>query len=128
MTQEYFIKQNGTLDGEVIRVGGKDDTVPVHLRDGPVIRTGLFTTPDIARRLAQHYLGATVRVQGTGHWLRSADASWSLKSFKIVDFEVLDETPLTEVVAGLRRVEGSRWSDVPDPVADLMNDRHGIAH
>lgn len=118
-------KQDGTLEGQVIRVGGKDDTIPVHLRDGAVVHTGLNATEDVARRIAQHLLGPTVRVHGTGTWLREGDGTWQLKSFRINDFELLDETPLDGVVARLRAVRGSGWGEVPDPVRELLEDRQG---
>lgn len=118
-------KQDGTLDGEVIRVGGKDDTIPVNLRDGPVIHTKLSTTREIARRLAKHLFEGVVRVHGTGVWYRCGDGSWELRSFKIMDFEVLDETPLGDVVERLRNTPGNEWGEVPDPVRELLERRHG---
>jgi len=123
-------KQDGTLDGQVIRVGGRDETVPVHLRDGAVIHSHLNATPDMARKIAQHLFGPTIRVHGTGTWYRSGDGAWELRNFRIADFEVLDETPLREVVHALREAEGSRWNDVPDPVRELLHERHdeGEAH
>lgn len=118
-------RQDGTLDGQVIRVGGKDDTVPVHLQDGAIIYTGLNATRDMARRLGPMIYGPTIRVHGSGVWFRAGDGSWELRSFKITDFEILDDTPLQEVVANLRQVKGSRWSDVPDPIQALLEERHG---
>lgn len=118
-------KQDGALEGQVIRVGGKDSTVPVHLRDGEIIHSGLFTSPEIARRIIQHYLGPVLRVHGIGTWFRAADGAWELRSFKITDFEVLDEAPLGEVVGNVRAVEGSKWNEVPDPVQHLLEERHG---
>jgi hypothetical protein len=118
-------KQEGSLEGQVIRVGGKDDTIPVHLRDGAIVHTGLNATEDVARRIAQHLLGPIVRVNGTGTWFREGDGTWQLKSFRISDFELLDETPLDAVVARLRAVRGSGWGEVPDPVRELLEDRHG---
>jgi len=118
-------RQDGTLEGQVIRVGGKDDTIPVHLRDGAIVHTGLSATEDVARRIAKHLLGPTIRVHGTGTWFRGGDGTWQLKSFKISDFDLLDETPLGDVVARLRAVRGSGWSEVPDPVRELLEDRHG---
>lgn len=120
-------RQDGTLEGQVIRVGGKDETIPVHLRDGIVVHTGLNATVDVARRIAQHLLGQTVRVHGTGTWFRGGDGTWQLKSFRINDFELLDETTLDGVVARLRAVRGSGWGEVPDPVRELLEERHGGA-
>ena len=121
-------KQEGTLDGQLIRVGGRGPTIPVHLQDGEAVHTGLHTTADIAKRLAQYYLGPVLRVQGVGLWLRSADGLWSLKEFKVTDFEPLDDAPLPDVIASLHRVRGSGWGQVQDPVAELLAERRGPAH
>jgi hypothetical protein len=118
-------RQDGTIDGQLIRVGGKDETVPVHLRDGAIIHTGLVCTPEIARRIAPHLYGATLRVHGAGTWVRIGAGVWELRSFRISDFEILDEAPLLEVVDNLRKVKRSNWSTVPDPVRALLAERHG---
>jgi hypothetical protein len=118
-------RQDGTIDGQLIRVGGKDETVPVHLRDGAIIHTGLVCTPEIARRIAPHLYGPTLRVHGAGTWFRTGVSEWELRNFRINEFEVLDDAPLLTVVGKLRRVKGSDWSTVPDPVAALLAERHG---
>jgi hypothetical protein len=118
-------RQDGTIDGQLIRVGGKDETVPVHLRDGAIIHTGLICTPEIARRIAPHLYGPTLRVHGTGTWFRTGAGEWDLRSFRINEFEVLDDTPLLTVVRNLRKVKGSDWSEVPDPVRALLAERNG---
>lgn len=119
------IKQEGSLTGQVVRVGGKDTTIPVHLRDGDTVLTGLTANEDIARRLAHHYLGGVIRVHGLGTWFREANGVWRLSAFRINDFEVLDNAPLGDVIARLRAVRGSAWGDVPDPVAALLSERNG---
>lgn len=121
-------KQEGTLDGQLIRVGGRGPTIPVHLQEGEAVYTGLYTTSDIAKRLAQFYLGPVLRVQGVGIWLRSADGTWILKEFKVTDFEALDDAPLQDVISKLHRVHGSGWGQLPNPVADLLSERRGPAH
>lgn len=119
------IKQHGTLTGQVVRVGGTDASIPVHLRDGDTVLTGLVATEDIARRLAAHYLLGPIRVIGTGTWFREADGAWRMTAFKIDDFEELEGASLVDVVARLRSVRGSEWGSVVDPVGYLLNERHG---
>lgn len=119
------IKQEGSLTGQVVRVGGRDATIPVHLRDGDTILTGLTANEETARQLAKYYLGGTIRVHGTGTWFREANGVWRLQSFRITDFELLDDTPLEDMVARLRAVRGSKWGEVPDPVAALLAERSG---
>ncbi|WP_295389754.1 hypothetical protein [uncultured Thiodictyon sp.] len=116
--------QPGSLDGVLIKIGGKDDTVPVHLQDGKEIHI-CTTTREMARRLAPHLFGATLRVQGHGRWERDAEGVWRLDRFYIDDFETLDDAPLGAVVERLRRVAGSDWAKVDDPYAELQHLRHG---
>lgn len=116
-------KQEGTLEGVVIRVGGKDDTIPIHLKDGDVVHC-LNATSELAKRMAHHYLGVTLRVIGTGTWFREANGAWLLRDFKITDFDELSDTPLVEIVDSLRKVQGSTWGEVPDAVRALLEDRH----
>lgn len=111
--------QDGVLDGVLIRVGGRDDTVPVHLRDGDAIHM-CTATRDMARRLAVHLYGRTLRVRGNGRWGRDSDGVWSMKRFNITDFNELDEAPLGEVVRQLRNVDGSGWKDIDDPLMELQ--------
>lgn len=118
-------RQDGTLTGQLIRVGGRDETVPVNLRDGQIILTGLNCTQELARRIAPHLYGPILKVHGTGNWIRTGAGVWDLQSFKITDFEILDDIPLLTVVEHLRKVKGSEWSQIPDPVLTLLKERHG---
>jgi hypothetical protein len=95
------IEQPGTLDGEVIQVGGRDETINIHLKAGEQIHT-CVTSKSIARRLAHHIFGSTIRVRGAGTWARLESGVWILKRFEITDFETLDETPLSKLFEGLR--------------------------
>lgn len=116
-------RQDGTVDGQVIRVGGTGDTIPVHLRDGDAIHSHLFASTDVARRVAQHLFGPTVRVHGTGTWFRTAEGIWELRSFRITDFELLGDEPLTDVIRNIQAASGSSWNEIPDPVRLLMEQR-----
>jgi hypothetical protein len=118
-------KQEGTLDGQVYRIGGKDETKHVHIRDGVLEFSELVTTEAIALRLRHHLFGGTLRFHGQGTWFRCGDGTWQLKGFRISDFEELDDQPLSEVIAKLRKVKGNRWNEVPDPVSALLAERNG---
>lgn len=112
--------QLGVLDGVLIRIGGRDDTVPVHLRDGARIHL-CNATRRMARRLAVHLYGPTLRVQGDGRWERDADGGWVMKRFNITNFEQLDDAPLGQVAQRLRDVDGSGWKDIEDPAEELRH-------
>lgn len=60
----HRVKEHGVLDGVVIRVGGKDTTIPVWLQEPTGVIHKCDATDDIARDLAQQYLGSPVRVTG----------------------------------------------------------------
>ena len=111
-------RQDGCFDGMLIRVGGKDDTVPVHLQDGDVIHR-CNANRDMARRLAPHLYNGTIRVTGNGRWKRDAEGHWILVRFDIKDFEVLDDRSLPDLVRQLRSVPGSGWRNADDPLAEL---------
>lgn len=110
--------QEGQIDGVLIAVGGKDETVPLRLQSGDTIHTKLETTRTKARELARH-LFEPIRVHGTGHWLREADGDWTLRRFRVQSFTALDAASLRDAVAELRAVPGSGWRDITDPLAEL---------
>ena len=116
--------QPGTLDGSLIKIGGKDETVPVHLQEGDTVYI-CNATRELARKLARHLFTDTLRVQGTGRWERDAEGDWNLKRFNITEFEVLEDTPLSGVVARLRQVPGSGWKEIDDPYSELQRLRQG---
>ena len=111
--------QRCSFDGMLIRVGGKDDTVPVHLQAGDKIHI-CNADRDMARRLAPHLYQGTLRVWGDGRWEREANGNWNLIRFNISEFDLLDDAPLSEVVERLRAVEGSGWKKFDDPIAEIM--------
>ena len=117
--------QEGSLDGIVIRVGGKQESVPIHLQSGQVFYTTCEATRNLAKLLAHHIFSSEIRVYGTGRWYRSEDGRWVLERFRISSFEVLRDAPLSSVVAGLRQVKGSEWETLSDPWGELEKIRRG---
>lgn len=95
------IQQPGALDGEVIQIGGRDETINVHLKAGEQV-LHCVTSKAIARRLAPHIFGVPVRLRGSGTWARMESGEWILKKFEISDFSTLDETSLSKLFDGLR--------------------------
>lgn len=102
-------REEGSLDGVVIRLGGRDESIPILLVDAEGAVYPCQTTVELSKQLAPYYRGATVRVYGSGKWVREENGSWTLQQFDITSFEVIDDTPLMDVVAKLRAVEGSEW-------------------
>lgn len=117
-------RQAGHIDGQVYRIEGKDDTKHVGVRDGDRDYGSLVTSEAVALRLRHQLWGGTLRFYGIGNWLRHGNGSWELKGFRINDFEILDDAPLSNVVDRLRATPGAEIAQVPDIVQRLLADRH----
>lgn len=119
--------QEGSLDGLLISIGGADQTVHVQLQAGDVKYVGIETDRDTARQLAKH-MYEPIRVSGVGRWLRDAEGRWILKKFRLQSFIVLRAEGLREAADRLRRIEGSGWSELEDPLNALKGLRGGSTH
>ena len=119
LAEEVVVHEQGDLDGVVIRVGGKDDSVPVWIEGEGKIVYKCWTNRDIARQLAAYYLSGTVRVTGSGQWCRTPERKWELEDFKIKSFEILEDSPLEDVINDLRQIKGNLWNEMDDPQAEL---------
>ena len=110
-----------TMEGEVVRVGGKDKTVHALLVGGDGQEMKLTTrSRDLAKQLAGH-LFTKVRVHGTGVWFRSESGEWDLDELRLETFEPVSARSLLEAVAELRAVAGSGWHGVADPLAAVRS-------
>ena len=105
------VKELSELDGVVHAVGGRDNTVPILLigLEGEVYRCN--STRETSIELIKHYLKSPIRVAGTGKWRRNTEGVWDMEEFTISSFDVLDDTPLNQVVAELRSIEGVDWKN-----------------
>ena len=117
------ITQPGTLEGKLIRLGGRDDTKPVHLQDGDEVHI-CNANSAVAKRLAQYY-EQQIRVTGNGRWSRNEDGSWALEYFNITDVEELKDESLSVVIERLRQIPGNGWLKLADPLEELERIREG---
>jgi hypothetical protein len=116
--------EDGSLDGMLVKIGGMDETVPVHLVYQGVHHT-CNTTRELARKLAPYLFGKPIRVHGRGKWYRNADGNWEMHWFDIHDFEELSDDSLLDVVGKLRSVPNNDLMKSKDPVGDMLKIRHG---
>lgn len=98
--------QEGSLDGILISVGGKDETISIRLQNGDITYSNCETNRTIARELGKH-LFEPIRIHGTGRWMREADGTWTLRGFRVHRFEALQKESLRQAVTALRAVRGS---------------------
>jgi hypothetical protein len=117
-------RQDGSLDGIVVRLGGIDETLPVHLvYEG---RTHICNASrEIVKQLGLHIWGEPIRVYGSGKWYRDAQGTWQLQFFDIHSFEPLQTTTLSEAVTQLREIPDNGLMSLKDPLAEMMKIRQG---
>lgn len=115
------VVQHGSLDGVVVRIGGRDETVHVTLESESQQIAGCYTSRLVAKQLA-HRLFEPVRLFGRGRWNRDNDGVWTLLDFRVESFEALAEAPLSEALATLRAIK-TEWG--PDELSELQTIRRG---
>lgn len=115
----YRVKETGALDGTVIRIGGRDNTIPVWLQDRSGVIAYCEANKHMALELVSHYLGAPIRVTGQGDWIRDEDGQWKLERFKITDWNVLEDTPVEEILNAARNATGNHWNELENPIEEL---------
>jgi hypothetical protein len=117
------VRQFGSIDGEIIWVGGADQTAHVTLVSEGQQISGCYTTRAIAKELARK-IYEPVRLFGKGRWNRDAEGAWTLVDFKIESFEELRTTPLSDVLAELRSIPAEWEKESYDELGQI---RHGPA-
>lgn len=127
------VKERGSLDGVPVSIGGRDQTSHIILQDGDKTRSRIDLSREHAMELtdAKCLYRKTVRLNGVGWWHRTAAGDWELKRFRVDDYEILGDAPLSEVVGHLRSVQGSGWEDIEDPdtfLKELRSDPNERPH
>jgi hypothetical protein len=116
-----WVEQRGEVDGEVARVGGTGDPVPLLLQTADGTLSGCQARRSIAKQLGQ-FLFEPVRLFGIGYWTRTPAGKWVLNRFNVEQFEKLDAEPLSAEILRLRALDYD-WG--PDAIAELLRLRHG---
>jgi hypothetical protein len=98
------ISQRGSVDGEIIRVGGAREIVPIMLKGNEDQVPGCWARRNIAKALA-HKLFEPVRLFGTGRWNRNDDGQWKLDIFRVESFVALRDVPFSQALNELRAIQ-----------------------
>lgn len=107
------ITQDGSLDGQIISIGGKDKTAHAILQDGERVYTGFSIKRELAKDLAQYLYGSRIRLFGTGRWEREPSGSWKLLNFNVSSFEALNSRNLVEDILAIQEfTDGTQNKDV----------------
>lgn len=94
------VQRTAVVDGQIFSIGGRDETINVHLRNGNE-ETKCVVSVELARKLAPHLLGGKIRLIGRGIWYRT-DGQWHMRNFTAGEFTVLDERSLPTTLADIR--------------------------
>jgi hypothetical protein len=116
------VQQLDTVIGKVIKIGGRDETVPmtVETADGSYVDVTLRGR-ELARKLAPMLFGADIRISGLATWRRDAEGAWSCTGMLVDSFDIPDGSPLSEMFASLRELPNNGWSAYDDPIAEWKN-------
>jgi hypothetical protein len=101
------VRRKSVIDGQIFQIGGKDETINVHLRNihKPSETYRSEVSIDLARKLATHLLTGMVRLFGEGDWYRT-DSGWGMSpnSFSAYDFVLIDESSLAATINSAREI------------------------
>jgi hypothetical protein len=118
------ITERATVTGELKRVGGFDESIPIHLRRADGVIFYCDASPALAKELSPLY-EQTVRVHGIATYYRE-NGEWRIARFRIQSFEPMPPAePLSETFQKLRAIPGNEWNELDDPLEELRKLRHG---
>lgn len=98
------ISQTGSLDGEVIRIGGTQKAVPITLKCEQEEISGCYASKAVAKLLGRR-LFEPVRLFGTGRWNRDDEGKWKIDLFRVESFKPLRDIPLSKALNELRAIQ-----------------------
>jgi hypothetical protein len=98
------ISQRGSIDGEVVRVGGLQNIVPIMLKCEHDELSGCWANKTVAKALARR-LFEPVRLFGTGRWKRNDEGKWKLDMFRVESFDALRDVPLSGALNEIRALQ-----------------------
>lgn len=102
-----IVSQIGSLEGQIVQVGGRDSTAHAVVQNGGITYTGIVLSRAVARELAPLLYGPKIRLIGNGKWERLSDGTWRLDEFKVDRFESLDERPIAELIEEIRNLKNN---------------------
>lgn len=119
VAETHTINQATTIDGSVIKIGGRDETIPVLLQDqeGKTFKAEIRGKAN-AKELSKHYLEAPLRFHGQGKWIRYANGAWELDMLYIQSYEEIDSVSADVILDELRTIRGNGWASMKDPLEE----------
>lgn len=100
-------REDTSIDGQVVNIGGRDSMAHATLQDGDVFHTNLSMKREQARELGKLLYGPTVRLHGNGRFERQPDGVWRMLDFRVERIERLSDQPLGEALKVVRALPGN---------------------
>lgn len=122
--KELVIDEECSVSGQVIKIGGKDDTIPLLLRDSDGIEYHCTIKGEaLAREISAHYLRDPIEVSGRAKWRRTMEGLWVLDQMTVKAWTPLsnDWEAAYDAMTGL----ASGWQNVPDVEEHCSSIRKG---
>ena len=117
--KEIVLEQESTITGQVIKIGGRDDTIPVLVKDSDGREYNCtIMGAQLAKEISSHYLGDPIELTGRGKWRRTSNGSWELLQLNVKSWSPLSGD-WDEAYASMEAI-GRGWADVPD-VEDYLS-------
>jgi hypothetical protein len=105
------IQEYTEIQGELIQIGGRDDTISLHVREGRDIII-CTASRDQGRDISLE-LFKKVRIGGDGRWIRNELGQWKLMELVYKSHKSISDESLSRSVDALRaladKVEGERF-------------------
>lgn len=122
--KEIVVDQESSITGQVIKIGGRDDSIPLLVRDAdgreyPCTIAG----SELAKEISAHYLGDQIELSGKGKWKRSIAGAWELVQLNVKSWSPLSDD-WDSAYASMEAI-GLGWSNVPDIELYLSGLRKG---
>lgn len=119
LDDEVSVSELGSLEGQLVRLGGKDETAHATIEIESGYWENFSLTRLLARELAVFLYGDEIRVFGKGKWKRSVDGKWSLEGFIAERFERVQENDLAQTMVKLAEIQGNAWREIDNPLEEL---------
>jgi hypothetical protein len=117
-------REDTSIDGQLVSIGGRDNTAHAILQDGDVYHAGVTMPREVARDLGRLLYGPPLRMHGNGRFERQSDGVWKMTDFRVDRVEVLDGRSLHEVLNAVRAVPGNQLMK-PSAYRDVVAQRQG---
>lgn len=111
--KELLIDEECSVSGQVIKIGGKDDTIPLLLRNSDGVEYHCTIKGEkLAREISAYYLRDPIEVSGKGKWRRTVEGTWVLEQLAVKAWSPLS-TDWDAAFEAMSRLAAG-WHDVPD--------------